>query len=77
MLIKVAFTRLRFQHKIEHLVTILAFHLHANDENAYSKWRLLNSETKLETLKAETWKTAIFSRVNTQKRVNTFDTDVP
>ena len=31
------FTRLRFQHKNEHLVTILAFRLHANDENAHAK----------------------------------------
>ena len=33
----VAFTRLRFQHKNEHLVTVLAFCLHANDENAHVK----------------------------------------
>ena len=41
-------------HKNEHLVTVLAFCLHANDENAHAKRRLLNSETKLETLKTDT-----------------------
>ena len=51
---KAAFTRLRFQYKNEHLVTVLAFRLHANDENAHAKRRLFNPETKLETLKTET-----------------------
>ena len=32
-----AFTWFHFQHKKEHLVTVLSFRLHANDENAYSK----------------------------------------
>ena len=32
-------------HKTEYLLTILAFCLHANDENAYSKQRPLNLET--------------------------------
>ena len=41
---QVAFTQLHFQHKKEHLVTVLAFHLHTNDENAYPKQRPLNSE---------------------------------
>ena len=35
--------------KKEHLVTILAFRLHANDENAYSKQRLLNPELLIQT----------------------------
>ena len=39
--IEAAFTRLRFQHKNEHLVTILAFHLHTNDE----KHTVLKTET--------------------------------
>ena len=42
---KVAFTRHCFQHKNKHTTTIFAFHLYANDENGYSKRRLLNLET--------------------------------
>ena len=47
-------TRLSFQHKNEHLVTVFAFRLHTNNENAYSKWRILNLETYMETLKTDT-----------------------
>ena len=40
-----AFTRHYFQHKNEHLVTVLAFCLHANDKKTYSNRRLLNPGT--------------------------------
>ena len=42
---KVAFTLHHFHSKPEDLVTILASHIRANDDNTYSKQRLLNPVT--------------------------------
>ena len=40
--------------KTERFIVILPVHLHENDKNAHAKRKLLNLETKLETLKTDT-----------------------
>ena len=51
---KMAFTRQHSWAKTERFVAVLPVHLHKNDENIHAKWRFMNLEIKLETLKMDT-----------------------